>query len=118
MKRTLFLLLALLSLNVFAQQYTYHKAQLHCHSTNSDGVMDPQTVAQEYISRGYEILFLTDHNFMTPANTYEMPGILAVSSEEYTFAKHINGFFLNHTIDASGFSAQQAIDSIKAWLMS
>jgi hypothetical protein len=76
--------------------------------------MAPQTVAQEYLSRGYEIVFLTDHNHMTDATDYQMPGILAISSEEYTFAKHINGFFLNHTVDASGFNAQQAVDSIRA----
>jgi hypothetical protein len=76
--------------------------------------MGPQTVAQEYLSRGYEILFLTDHNVVTPSTAYEIPGVLAISSEEYTFAKHINGFFLNHTVDASGFDAQQAIDSIRA----
>ena len=113
MKRTVLLLCALLSLNVYAQQ-TYYKTQLHCHSTNSDGNMAPQTVAQEYLSRGYEIIFLTDHNYMTNATEYQMPGILAINSEEYTFAKHINGFFLNHTVDASGFEAQQAIDSIRA----
>lgn len=114
MKKLLFTFLALMSLNVFAQQYTYHKAQLHCHSTNSDGVMSPQTVAQEYLSRGYEIVCLTDHNFMTPAGNYATPGMLTISSEEYTFAKHINGFFLNHTVDASDFDAQQTIDSIRA----
>jgi len=114
MKKIILLFLALISLNSFSQQYRYYKAQLHCHSTNSDGVMNPGDVAQEYLSRGYEIVCLTDHNCMTPASAYAAPGILTINSEEYTFDKHMNGFFLNHTVDASGFTPQQAIDSVRA----
>ena len=114
MKKILLLIVLLVSLNGFAQQYRYYKAQLHCHSTHSDGVMSPQTVAQEYINRGYEIVFLTDHNYMTESNEYAQPNFLAINAEEYTFDKHINGFFVNHTVDASGFDAQQSVDSIRA----
>ncbi len=114
MKKTLSFLMLLFCLSAYSQEYSYHKAQLHCHSTNSDGNMSPQTVAQEYLSRGYEILFLTDHNYMTPSSDYSQEGLLTFNAEEYTFDKHMNGFFLNHTVDATGFTVQQAIDSIRA----
>ena len=115
MKKIIVLLLAFVSLNSFSQQpYRYYKAQLHCHSTNSDGVMSPLTVAQEYQSRGYEIVCLTDHNYMTPDNIYALPGLLTISSEEITFDKHMNGWFLKHTIDGTGFFPQEAIDSVRA----
>jgi len=114
MKKLFLLFVLFVSLNGVAQQYRYFKAQLHCHSTNSDGVMNPQTVAQEYLSRGYEILFITDHNFMTPDSSYSQPGLLTINGEELTFNKHMNGFFLNHTVDATGFTPQQAIDSVRA----
>lgn len=102
----------LISVNVFSQPYRYYKAQLHCHSTNSDGVMSPKRVALEYKSRGYEIVCLTDHNYMTPDSAYGIPGLLAINGEEITFARHMNGWFLKHTINAS--SPQAAIDSVKA----
>lgn len=103
------------SLSAFSQsQYRYYKAQMHCHSTNSDGVFSPQEVGQLYKDRGYEILFLTDHNFMTPYTDINIPGLLVINSEEYTFSKHINGFFLNHSVDAHSYKPQQAIDSIKS----
>ena len=114
MKKAMLIILLLMSVNAYTQSYSYHKAQLHCHSTNSDGAMNPATMAQEYINRGYEIVCLTDHNYMTPANTYSQSGLVTINSEELTFDKHMNGWFLNHTIDATGYTPQQAIDSVRA----
>ena len=114
MKKLIFFSFMLLSISGFGQQYRYYKMQMHCHSTNSDGVMSPDSVAKQYLSRGYRILCLTDHNYVTPDSAYAIPGLLTISSEEYTFAKHMNGFFLKHTVDATGFTPQQAIDSVRA----
>ncbi|MEI6851446.1 MAG: CehA/McbA family metallohydrolase [Bacteroidota bacterium] len=111
------LLLSFLSVFFFkanAQEYRYYKAQMHCHSTNSDGVLTPEQVKSEYKTRGYEILFLTDHNFMSDIVPMTEPDFLCINAEELTFDKHMNGFFLKHTIQASGFTPQQAIDSVKA----
>ena len=38
-----------------------HKANLHCHSTLSDGHLTPQQLKEAYKSRGYSILAITDH---------------------------------------------------------
>ena len=37
------------------------KANLHCHTTNSDGRMTPEMVKEEYKSRGYSVVAFTDH---------------------------------------------------------
>jgi hypothetical protein len=97
-----------------AQTVRYYKAQLHCHSTESDGELSPVQVAGQYQNLGYEILFISDHNKMTPAEDYSLPGILCINAEELTFSKHLNGLFLDHTIDAKDFNMQQAVDSIKS----
>ena len=44
------------------QQY---KANLHTHTTRSDGRFSPQTVVDEYHKLGYKILAITDHNEVT-----------------------------------------------------
>lgn len=111
----LILFLNVISLTaIVAQPARYYKTQMHCHSTNSDGELTPSELATEYRNRGYEVLFISDHNIMTHADSIHLPGILCFNAEEYTFAKHINGFFLDHTVDARGFTAQQAVDSIKS----
>ncbi len=39
----------------------YFKAALHCHSTLSDGKVEPARVKEAYKEKGYQILSLTDH---------------------------------------------------------
>jgi hypothetical protein len=110
----LIILVVCCSARISAQTARYYKAQLHCHSTGSDGQLSPLEVANEYQNLGYEILFISDHNKMTPSEDYTIPGLLCINAEELTFSKHINGLFLEHTIDAKDYTAQQAVDSIKA----
>ena len=42
-----------------------YKANLHTHTTRSDGRMNPQTVVDKYHALGYKILAITDHNEVT-----------------------------------------------------
>lgn len=42
-----------------------HQANLHTHTTQSDGRIPPHEVVDEYNARGYSILALTDHNLCT-----------------------------------------------------
>jgi hypothetical protein len=114
MKKILLFFLVLTGLNVFSQQYRYVKAQLHCHSNADGGAMSPVVVAQEYVNRGYEIVCLTDHNIMTPATDYSLPGLLTINSEEYTFEKHLNGYYLDHTVYARHLTPQLSIDTIRS----
>lgn len=45
-----------------------YKANLHCHSTVSDGVMTPEDLKERYKSQGYSILAYTDHEVLVPHN--------------------------------------------------
>lgn len=114
--KTIFYLIffMLLQLHATAQNYRYYKAQMHCHTINSDGSLSPNQVVYQYKNRGYEVLFITDHNVMTDAEFMSEPTFLCINSEEISFQKHINGFFIKHTIAPDNMSPQIAIDSIKA----
>lgn len=46
---------------VFQKEGTFFKGNLHTHSTNSDGTKEPHQVIEEYRSRGYDFIALTDH---------------------------------------------------------
>ena len=39
----------------------YKKANMHCHSTCSDGKLTPEEIKTEYMKRGYSIVAFTDH---------------------------------------------------------
>jgi hypothetical protein len=40
----------------------FYKANMHCHTTWSDGQFTPEEVKEAYVSRGYSIVAYTDHN--------------------------------------------------------
>jgi len=39
----------------------FHRGNLHTHSTNSDGILEPQEVCRRYQAEGYDFIALTDH---------------------------------------------------------
>ena len=49
--------------SVFNQDYGWFKGNLHTHSTQSDGILDPAEVARRYQEQGWNFLALTDHDF-------------------------------------------------------
>jgi len=47
------------------KSFEQHKANLHTHTTQSDGELTPSQAIDEYRARGYTILALTEHNLCT-----------------------------------------------------
>jgi hypothetical protein len=114
MKTKLFFVLIFTTVQLLVNgQGRYYKAQMHCHTTNSDGRYSPVDLVSKYKAKGYEIMFITDHNFLT--DSVYVPGVLCIPSEEITFKRHMNGFFLSRNImPDENFTCQQAIDSVIA----
>ncbi len=61
----------------------FYKANLHCHTTVSDGKMSPEEIKEAYMSAGYSVVAFTDHELLithpdladenfVPLNAYEM----------------------------------------------
>ncbi len=86
-----------------------YKGQLHCHTTNSDGVLTPTQLMTAYKNAGYNFVAITDHNVMTTD-----PGVLSIlfiAGEEHTLTD-THEILLNITSTISGsLSAQDAIDT-------
>ena len=43
-----------------------YKANLHCHSTVSDGTLTPEEIKKAYMAEGYSIVAYTDHEVLIP----------------------------------------------------
>ena len=61
---------------------TFYKANLHLHTTNSDGTKSPEVVKQLYKDRGYSILSFTDHDIFIPQNELNDENFLAINGHE------------------------------------
>lgn len=44
------------------ENVNYYRANLHCHSTVSDGRKTPEQIKADYMAHGYSIIAYTDHN--------------------------------------------------------
>lgn len=61
----------------------YFKANLHTHSTISDGRLTPAEVKEHYKANGYSILSLTDHNIVVDQSCLNDEDFLMLTGAEY-----------------------------------
>lgn len=60
---------------------SWYKGNLHCHSTMSDGKLDPYTIVEMYKQRGYSFIAFSEHELFTAWKEFNndnfiiMPGI-------------------------------------------
>lgn len=111
-------------------RHRQYKANLHTHTTMSDGEAEPGAVIDRYAELGYAILALTDHDTMVPATgsnesgrhrtTWpweafdrdpEALGMLAVEGNEISRVHHIGSYF-NDYGDPDVLSADVALGEI------
>lgn len=60
----------------------FYKANLHCHSTCSDGLLTPAQLKDLYKSNGYSILAYTDHNVLNYFKEFDEPNFLVLCGYE------------------------------------
>ncbi len=69
---------------------TYYKANLHTHSTVSDGKLTPQEIRDAYKAAGYSILALTDHSVMVQHQHLNQPDFLMLTGVEVDMEEQDN----------------------------
>ena len=60
----------------------FYKANLHCHSTVSDGRWSPERIKAEYMARGYSVIAYTDHDVLIPHQDLTDESFVALSGYE------------------------------------
>lgn len=69
----------------------FYKANLHSHSTISDGRLTPDEVKAEYQKRGYSVIAFTDHNILVPHPELQSDDFVALYGMEYDFSEELPG---------------------------
>ena len=65
----------------------FYKANLHCHSTYSDGALSPSEIKELYKSMGYSIVAFTDHNVLMPHDELKDDDFLPLNGYEMDFSE-------------------------------
>ena len=65
----------------------FYKANLHCHSTFSDGVKTPEQLKELYMSMDYSIIAFTEHDVLIPQDQVTDENFLALHGFEVEILK-------------------------------
>lgn len=60
----------------------FYKANLHCHTTNSDGSFTPEEIKKFYKEKGYSVVAFTDHNVVVSQQHLNDEKFLALNGME------------------------------------
>ena len=96
----------------------HQKGNLHTHTAESDGQLQPNEVVDRYHQRGYRVLALTDHNGVTypwtafdsfsPSYTNRDPAalsMLAISGNELSRHHHVQSLFTDFASTGTVFDS-------------
>lgn len=64
---------------------SFYKANLHCHSTYSDGEYSPEELKKMYMAQGYSAIAFTEHNLMIPHPELNDENFVALMGYELHF---------------------------------
>ncbi|MCQ2815238.1 MAG: hypothetical protein MJ227_02990 [Bacilli bacterium] len=64
----------------------WHKANLHCHTTNSDGNLTPLEMKKLYQEHGYSIVAFTDHELLFDSSYLTDENFVAITASEYSIS--------------------------------
>ena len=101
--------------------YEWIKGNLHSHTTNSDGRVDPQTRVDGYAAKGYDYLCLSDHYRITPVDSVTATdGIVLIQGAELhpdnPFGgqrHHLVSLNITEDVDSESMHPQEVIDAVK-----
>jgi hypothetical protein len=103
----------------YAAPGEYRKAQLHCHTTESDGRLSPVELLERYRAAGYSFVSITDHNRVTRETALDSSTFASIPGTEDTVARwikplgpHMTRLFVESSLNSG--QAQDRIDRTNA----
>lgn len=69
---------------IISPELNWYRANMHCHTTVSDGHYPPEVIKEEYKKMGYSIVAYTDHEILIDHSDLNDDGFLAITSTEYS----------------------------------
>ncbi|MBE6370409.1 MAG: hypothetical protein E7056_09680 [Lentisphaerae bacterium] len=109
-----------MKMNFYGRELNVYRANLHTHTTTSDGEFTPQETVNAYAAAGYDVLNLSDHwktndiSQLDPQGMTLLSGIELAPSGPRRIECHILGIDVPYGFPGYYDSVQEGIDSIKS----
>ena len=108
-------------MDFYGSELPVFRANLHTHSTTSDGMSTPQQAIWQYQQAGYDVLAFTDHRKTNPVSSFDGRGMTLISGIELhprgprnTRYWHLLALGVPEDFPGEFDSAQTAIDAVNA----
>lgn len=108
---------------LFPAKSNFYKANLHVHTTVSDGEMTPEEIKKVYSEKGYSIVAFTDHEVMVPHPELTDEHFLALTSTEISVNNRydcdfgfVKTYHLNIYSPREGQNCFNTFDRSNMWL--
>ena len=69
---------------IISPELNWYRANMHCHTTVSDGHYSPEEIKKHYKEMGYSIVAYTDHEIIRTHNDLTDDEFLAITSSEFS----------------------------------
>lgn len=95
----------------------FYKANMHMHSTVSDGKLSPKEIKRVYMAQGYSIVAFTDHEILCPHGELTDENFLAITATELAFNLYHEdgGYPYIKTYHLNFYSKEQDKSVISIW---
>ena len=67
----------------------WYRANMHCHSTISDGSLTPEEIKEAYKKEGYSVVAYTDHEILLDHSDLDDDSFLTLTSSEYSITEAV-----------------------------
>jgi hypothetical protein len=87
----------------------WYRANMHCHTTISDGSLTPEQVKEAYKNHGYSIVAYTDHEILLDHSDLNDENFLAITSSEYSINEGASFFKVLSEKDGKNWRLRKTI---------
>lgn len=88
---------------------SWYRANMHCHTTVSDGHYSPEEIKKAYKEMGYSIVAYTDHEIIKTHNDLTDEEFLAITSSEYSITDSALAFEIKEGEYMDAWKARKTI---------
>ena len=79
---------------ILPNNVNWYRANMHCHTTISDGYFSPEQIKEEYKKMGYSIVAYSDHELIRDHSNLSDDTFLAITSSEFSIDDDTPSFSL------------------------
>ena len=79
---------------IISPEINWYRANMHCHTTVSDGHLSPEEIKKAYMEKGYSIVAYSDHELIRDHSDLSDDSFLAITASEYSIDDTSASFLL------------------------